>query len=224
VRDDGFYISDWREGDLLNDYGHIYVYTYSNPDLIEEEAEGPVDIKVGQRLIWISGNVTEFYGLTEIGFPVWSWKRQQDGTIGIHRLPEPVTVTAQDVINPERMEALESAPVIVQDVRVGNFSETCSDYLQYGQWPVELGQDSCGSVPVGEWDCRNDVNNKECLLINSNKGRPEGFDPAEYKGKCIKYIKGNLRHVMPKYPRKDVNLWIIETDSPDDIHVGDGSC
>jgi hypothetical protein len=80
IRVDGFYITDIcplstdaggpsesdprcsaEERAQVPEFNHLYVFNFSRPD----------DLFAGDRLISVAGPMTEFVGLTEMGFPLW---------------------------------------------------------------------------------------------------------------------------------------------------------
>jgi len=70
VTTEGFFVTDTSEP---NDYefGSLYVYNHNRPEGLHR----------GQRLHSLAGNVTEFFGLTELGFPSWERLPCDEGEI-----------------------------------------------------------------------------------------------------------------------------------------------
>ncbi|NOZ86156.1 MAG: hypothetical protein GXP49_07800 [Deltaproteobacteria bacterium] len=70
VTSEGFFVTDTSQGECPgagnqeHAFGHIYVYNHSRPEGLQR----------GDRLWSLAGNVSEFFGLTELGFPTWEKK------------------------------------------------------------------------------------------------------------------------------------------------------
>lgn len=60
VTNEGLFVTDTSEPNDF-EFGSLYVYNHSRPEGLQR----------GQRLNNIAGNVSEFFGLTELGFPSW---------------------------------------------------------------------------------------------------------------------------------------------------------
>ena len=130
ITNDGFYVADLSE--TAGEFGALFVFSFSRPNGIE----------VGDRLSHLSGNVDEFLGFTELGFPTWTIL---DRDVPVP--PAPVlspSIVCDDAI----MEGWESAIVKVENL-VSDFEGLgdCSDYNTYGQWPALLAGE-CDGEPA----------------------------------------------------------------------------
>lgn len=132
VASDGFYVSDLT--DFPEPYGHMFAFSFSRPR----------DLVAGDKLSSLAGNVDEYLAFTELSFP--SWLVESTG----NELPAPITVTADDVCGgTASMETLESAYVRVESVQTRFVDdEDCTDFLEYGQWPVQLVVEGAPCNPV----------------------------------------------------------------------------
>jgi hypothetical protein len=174
-------------------YDHIEVFSFSAP----RDQRGKL-IQQGQVIDGFSGGMTEFNGLTEIGFPV---SFATDDAVVPGRLPVPVTFDKdtwfkalddpQGIINFERNEA---APIVVNNATVCNLD---NDYVRFGQWkldPFGVGGDCSGN--------RNVIN-----VVTA--GVVAGLDPASLVGRTLPRVVGVLRPVF--------NFWIIFPRSAADL-------
>ena len=97
-------------------YNHLFVFTYNSPTTVpvceadEQDNLGcvndgrPVPVRICDRLTFVGGSVSEFYGFTEMSFPVWDtqvWK-ESDGPCP---MPAPRALMAADF----RGKALEGS-------------------------------------------------------------------------------------------------------------------
>jgi hypothetical protein len=102
---DGLYAQDIQNdlGSAPPGYGGIFAYTYSTPPLV----------RVCDRLKLLSGQSSDFYGFTELGFPTWliePWDPTQRPCM----VPEPTVLGTHDAADPNRLWQLESTLVRVQ--------------------------------------------------------------------------------------------------------------
>jgi len=112
----GFYLTD-ADADA---YNSIYVYTHGIPETDR-----------GDRLKFISGTISEFYGLTEMSFPDYEVECHYD------QLPEPVLLTSSMLSDNDEMEKYEGSLVTVENLTVYKVDETT--YYNYGQWTGKTG-------------------------------------------------------------------------------------
>ena len=178
-------------------YDHIEVFTFGAPaDQLGRS------LKQGQVIDGFSGAITEFNGLTEIGFP--STIASSD-TVNPGWLPAPVKLDKatwfgplndpQGIINFERNEAgvieIDDATVCMLD----------KDYTTFNQWKLD---------PSGAGgDCSGNSN-----VINVvTTGVIAGLDPATLVGKTLPRVVGVLRPV--EFP--SFNVWIIYPRSAADL-------
>lgn len=164
------------------DYDQIEVFSFSAP----LDQHGRV-IKEGQVITGFAGGVSEFNGLTEVGFPQ-SFTPDGDPDIDPAREPTPVKIDSTwfstNKINFERNEA---GPIELDNAYVCPLDD---DYTSYSQWKLSLG---------GDTDCtgRNLVNVITTGVIQT--------DPATLVGKTLPRVVGILRPVNIG----TFNVWII---------------
>jgi len=163
---DGFYITDTSESTI--DFASIYVYTFNLPD-----------IEVGDVLASLAGNVDEYYGFTEISYPIFKIDEGVSVT-----LPKPEELNATMVADPITLEKLESASVVAHNVWVCPLN---SDFAKYNQWRVSLD-----TTP----GCSD-----ETKLINVLTPSGFTFTPKGHEGIKIACIKGFMRQHVAATPQ-----------------------
>ncbi len=173
VEGDGFYVTDMA----ATEYNHIYVYTHGNPYADR-----------GDILHYVSGTLSEYYGLTELSFPDYDIKCNH------HPLPEPIALTATMLSDNTYMEKLECAIVSVTGLEVYDVDE--AQLMEYSQWQ--------GKADDGAR-----------ITMITKKALP-GFNPLDYEGDSknkFDKVVGILRyHSAPKWtlvPRDECDVWGI---------------
>jgi hypothetical protein len=178
-------------------YDHIEVFSFSAP----RDGSGRL-LQQGQVIDGFTGGISDFNGLTEVGFP-GTIVKQLD--VNPARLPPPVKVDPANwfkplnnpngVINFERNEA---APILIENGKVCNLDD---DYDTFKQWKVD---------PLGVGgDCSR--NNNVLNVITA--GVINDLDPATLQGKVLPKVVGVLRPVQ----LNSFNVWIIFPRSSDDL-------
>lgn len=180
-------------------YDHIMVFTFSAP---RNQLGGTLE--VGDVISKFNGGVSEFNGLTEIGFPRTHVPEPPENNP--ERLPEPVTLdpmtwfdplsTGNGVINFERNEA---GAIAIVNAKVCPLD---ADYTTYKQWKLD---------PAGEMGtcARNRVIN----VIS--QGTDFTTDPATLVGRVLPRVVGILRPVNIG----SFNVWIIYPRGASDIRL-----
>lgn len=175
------------------DFDHIVVFTFSAP---RDSNFRP--LQVGQVIEGFAGGLTEFLGLTEVGFPR-TITAPGEQIVDVARLP-PAVPLALDWFNglsdPAGMinfEKNEAGLIEVSDVVVCELDE---DFVEHKQWKVD---------PDGD-DCRGD-------LINVVSTGITALDPQALVGRSITKISGILRPLN----FGNGNVWIIFPRSADDV-------
>jgi hypothetical protein len=171
-------------------YDQIEVFSFSAPS--DQHFRKIVE---GQVITGFAGGVSEFNGLTEVGFPQ-TFTPDGDPDVNPAREPTPVkldpTWFTSAKINFERNEA---GPIEVDNAYVCPLDD---DYEMYSQWKL---------APGGEADCtgRNVINLITVGVIQT--------DPATLVGKTLPRVVGILRpvnigsfNVWIIYPRGDADL------------------
>jgi hypothetical protein len=211
----GYTVSDVQCADAAgtppctyDDYDHAMVFTFSAPRTECGRME------VGQVITGFSGGLSEFNGLTEIGFPQTFAECAPTGgpIVDAARLPAPdvvnpdfwfqgVTGTNGGMINFERNEA---API---QINGGVVCDLDDDFTTFKQWKLAPGGGT--DAPVGG-DCsgRDDVINVITTGIT-------GIDPTALVGQTLPRVVGVLRPVNIG----SFNVWIIFPRSPADIDL-----
>jgi len=188
VASDGFYVTDTT--DPPGSYNSMYAFTFSRPrDLVE-----------GDKLAALDGNVVEYIAFTELGYP--SFLIESSG----HVLPEPTLIDDSHICgDTDTMEQYESSLVKIEGAW-SDFegADDCTDYLEYGQWPILL-----------------DISGGECdpvrLTVVSSYTVPglrfteceEGRTPEPV---YFQWMQGTLRHIKYADPP-----WILEPRGCEDI-------
>lgn len=192
----GYTVSDVQCADengsppcVTGDYDHIFVFTFSRPEAESSITDGPVAIKAGHRVDQVSGGISEFNGLTEVGFP---------STVVNAAEPDPAQIPAPVVIQPEwlttkiEMERAESGLVAIENATMCPLDD---DFASYFQWKLDLGM-----------GCNRPVN-----IITA--GQVPDFTPEGYAGKVFPLVVGTLRpvnigsfHVWIVYPRTSADI------------------
>jgi hypothetical protein len=131
VIEGGFYLKDTS----TDEFSGIYLYTYSTP-YVDDPSVG-YTLPPGTIIEHFNGSVFEFFGFTEISFPTFRPKYNENGRIIVDRslIPDPVNITTKLDDRPE-MEKWESMLVKVDDVTVDYFFEEDTGFTEYGQFPL----------------------------------------------------------------------------------------
>jgi|GEM_PF-3008246 len=160
----GFFVTDLNEPE----FGNVYVYTRGIPRL-----------KRGDRLLYLSGSITEFYGLTELSFPAYAVECHN------YPLPEPKLLTLTLLECAQEMEKYEGGLVRMENLAPSSTIDEES-YLNYAQWPAY--------APDG------------AMITLSTEVAMPGFDPRtpEAQQQTFKSITGILRQHYSADPE-----WIL---------------
>lgn len=167
-------------------YDHIFVFTFSRPE--DQDHRG---LQVGQIVSEFSGAVSEFNGLTEIGFPQ-TFLASPDVEAAV--VPEPVVIQSSWLSTRIEMERVEAALVAVDGATLCPLDD---EWDTFKQWKLDIG--------LG---CGNPIN-----VISS--GQVPDFDPAVHVGEVLPRVVGTLRpvnigsfHVWIIFPRvlSDITL------------------
>ena len=189
------------------EFNHLFVFNFSRPE----------ELQPGHQLLSVAGPMTEFVGLTEMGFPFWLVNHD----VGLQPLPPPVDLSdkiadhfphtlarggrcyrsAGDLTELTlldcdfAMERIEAArvTVVVEDLIVINPGSPEEDTLeQFGQFPA--------NVTDGKLTRQFAVITRENIPF---------FDPRPLGGGRINQpIIGNLRQVA--FDDRQEPIWIIE--------------
>ncbi len=165
------------------DYDHAFIYSFSRAS----DQNGHT-ITLGETVTGFQGAVSEFNGLTEIGFPQ---SFVDDTTANPAQVSTPVKIDSTWLTNKILFERNEAGLV---EIDSGTLCPLDSDYTTYQQWKLDIGA-GCGSS----------INIITAGVIN--------FDPTSYVGKVIPKVVGTMRpinigsfNVWIMYPRFDQDL------------------
>ena len=160
VRRDGFYCQDIDEPDGA--YAGMYVYTHNQP----------TGVNAGDRLAALRGEVDEFFGFTELGFPDYLLDDQQGIDV------QPALIDANMLTDNDVMEALESS--LIQVPGATRFPVD-DQFDLYDQWPITL-------------DPGGDCSAEAAGMLVAETAVFEGFDPRTMTGQQLERVVGTLRY------------------------------
>ena len=161
---------------VAGDYDHIYVFSFSRP-----ADQTGASLAVGETVTGFTGGVSEFNGLTEIGFP--QSFTGDDTTAHPEQVAPPVVVQTSWLTNPIMFERNEAGLIEVDGATLCPLD---SDYTTYKQWKLDIGA-GCGSP------------------INIITSGVVDFDPSTFVGQVIPKVVGSLRPVNIG----SFNVWIM---------------
>ena len=187
-------------------YDHAMVFTFS----AGRGSDGHV-LEEGETIIGFGGGLTEFNGLTEIGFPqtITPEYKDADGdrvndAIVKARMPAPVLLNVSwfgGLSSPDgriNFERNEAGPI---EIRNGVVCPLDEEYATYKQWKLD-------PAGVGGENCNGDN------LINViTAGVVTTLDPATIVGRKLPSVVGILRPVSIG----SFNVWIIYPRGPSDL-------
>ena len=181
-------------------YDHMMVFSFSAP----RDQLGRL-LEVGQVIDGFSGGVSEFNGLTEIGFPSTVAPETLDNNPA--RLPAPVALDpmwfgpVSDPLGRINFEKNEAAPIAIVNAAVCELDE---DFDTYKQWKLDPGG-------VGG-DC-SDLDNLINVITSGVVSDLDMATLAALEGKVVPRVVGVLRPVNIGA----FNVWIIYPRSPADV-------
>ena len=172
------------------DYDHKMVFSFSAP----RDERGRI-VREGQVITGFAGGVSEFNGLTEIGFPQ-TFVDTDEIDYNPSRLPAPVTFDVAWFSQRINFERNEAGPIKVDGAVVCDLDK---DYDTYKQW--KLDPSGMGGNCIG----RNVINVITSGIV--------ALDPATLVGKTVPSVTGILRPVNIG----SFNVWIIYPRSSADL-------
>ncbi|HEY5951323.1 MAG TPA: hypothetical protein VIV40_37780 [Kofleriaceae bacterium] len=171
-------------------YDHKMVFSFSAP-----RDEHFRLIKEGQFIDGFAGGVSEFNGLTELGFPQ-TFVDGDNVDVDPARIPTPATFDPTWFTNKYMFERNEAAPISVAGAKVCDLDK---DYTSYKQWKLDPA--GVGGNCIG----------KNVINVISNGVIPT--DPMTLVGKTLPKVTGVLRPVNIG----SFNVWIIYPRSSADL-------
>jgi hypothetical protein len=177
-------------------YDHAMVFSFS----AARDDHGCL-IKEGQFIDGFAGGVSEFNGLTEIGFPqtfnAATADRCDAADANPARIPAPAVFDPMWFTNKYMFERNEAGLITINNAAVCNLDK---DYDTYKQWKLD---------PAGVGgDCTGNKN-----LINVISSGVIQTDPSTLVGKTLPSVTGVLRPVNIG----SFNVWIIYPRGPQDL-------
>lgn len=160
---------------VADDYDHGFIFTFSRP---KDQNGDPLE--VGTRISRFTGAVSEFNGLTEIGFPQTF---TADEPANAARAPAPHVADNSWFTNKIQFERNEAGLIEVDNATVCPLD---ADYATYKQWKLDLGS-GCGKA------------------INLITAGVVDFDPAAFEGMALPKVIGTLRPINIG----TFNVWIM---------------
>lgn len=185
---------------VAQDYDYVEVFSFSAPTYTGNDNEGnstTVYLTEGQTIAGFAGGISEFNGLTEIGFP----QTFVGADTVIDKTLEPATVKIDQTwfsTNKINFERNEAGAIEIDNSVVCPLDD---DYTTYKQWKI----DPSG---VGDSAACNGKN-----VINVITAGVVEIDPGTLVGKTVPRIVGILRPVNIG----SFNVWIIYPRSLADI-------
>jgi hypothetical protein len=222
VASDGFYVTDLKGPP--NRSNSLYAFNFNTP----------AGMRVCDRLTYLSGTLSEFFGFTELGFPSYDVTFIKQGE-GDCQVPEPTPLDVATQNDPIKMETLESSLVRIEGYTISDFfgsKPAINNVFKADQSNCDLngdGQvdfsnkkesscaDACSSnVKCSEWTGYSARGNFKVYngsaQIQINTQTVAGFDPTSFRGQPLKAVTGTLRN----FSGGSLN-WTIETRCPDDL-------
>lgn len=214
ISSDGFYVTDFSE---KGNFNHIYAYNYSTP----------VGMRVCDRIKTLAGIISEFYGFTELNFPLWKleeWDEKKEDC----PIKDPYVLKPQDVGNNLKMEGYEAGLVRIKDGVFSDEFKNCDidgngkvDYINEGT-EESWCRDKCEKKPLcteltqynqyGQFAVALNGGIGPKIYVLTREGVPE-FDPLAHKGETFVSITGTLKNISFLMPTQ----WIVEPRCIDDI-------
>jgi hypothetical protein len=169
-------------------YDSVFVFSFSRP-----ENEFGTTIFAGQFIDSVGGAISEFNGLTEVGFPTTTASDTADHSAS---LPEPVLIEANFLTSQTiELERVEAALVAVENATLCPLGEA---FETFNQWSLDLG---------------NGCDTEDSVAAISAGVVPE-FDPTQFVGQVLPRVVGTLR---PVNIDSGFNVWIIHPRGMSDI-------
>jgi hypothetical protein len=173
------------------DYGYMDVYAYSAPKDMRNRF-----IVEGEVIDSYAGGVSEFDGLTELGFPQ-SFVNGDTPVVNTAMEPAPVVFDPSWFTNKIMFERNESGMIEVDNAVVCALG---SAYATYKEWTIDpSGGGACGSSNV----------------IDLVTAGTLDLDPGTLVGKTLSRVVGNLRPINIG----SFNVWIIYPRSMADLTI-----
>jgi len=231
VASDGFYVTDVNPSEKSKGYNHLFAFNFSTPP----------GMRVCDRVTYLSGTLSEFFGFTELSFPSYDLSFPVDGKDKC-LVPEPTVLIPSLITDPGAMEKLESSLVRIEGYHVTkNFGPKPAKNNVFGpdQSSCDINGDgrldftdplesSCTDVCSADPECSewtgflsrgNYKASNGSSMIQINTSTAPNFDPIANRGTTFDALTGTLRN----FSGGTLN-WTIETRCPDDLACSREGC
>lgn len=143
VASDGFYVTDLAE--QSEGYNSLFAFNFSTPP----------GMRVCDRVSFLSGTISEFFGFTELSFPSYRLDYVFEGEPC--EVPEPTLLDASIIADPIKMEKLESALARLTGFHIAaNFGKDKPEYYRNSKgnyiFTFKPGASSCDLNDDGQVD------------------------------------------------------------------------
>lgn len=223
VAKDGFYVTDLA--DQGNGYNHLFAFNFSTP----------AGMQVCDRVVFLAGTLSEFFGFTELNFPSYQLDPLFVGQEDLCQVPEPAVLTPTLIGSDAEMEKLESALVRVEGFQVPKHfgpglivnnapAEGASSCDLNGDGKVDFESEAEGScskacdadVECSEWTSYvargNYKIHKDATVIQVQTDGAQLFNPVTNPGAVLTAVSGTMRN----FSGGNLN-WTIEARCTDDV-------
>jgi hypothetical protein len=231
VSKDGFYVTDLA--DEGKGYNHLFAFNFSTP----------AGMQICDRVTYLSGTLSEFFGFTELNFPSYRLDPLYVGQEDLCKVPEPVVLDDATIGDDAEMEKLESGLARVEHYTVpkhfgsalvvnnapGDGASNCD---LNGDGTVDFASEAeggcsaaCDSDPeCSEWTSylargNYKVHNAATGKIQINTDGATDFNPVLNPGVELTAVTGTLRN----FSGGNLN-WTIEVRCTDDLACGVEGC
>lgn len=230
VAKDGFYVTDVsQQGQGFN---HLYAFNFSTPP----------GMQVCDRVTYLAGTLSEFFGFTELNFPSYKLDPLFVGQEDKCEVPEPTVLTPELIASDSEMEALESSLVRVEGFQVpAHFgpglivnnlpAAGASSCDLNGDGKVDFESDAEGScskacdadLECSEWTSfvarGNYKIHKDSTVIQVQTDGAQLFNPTISPSLVLTAVTGSLRN----FSGGNLN-WTIEARCTDDVVCAGAGC
>lgn len=155
ISKDGFYVTDLSG--QVDGYNHLFAFNFSTPR----------GMRVCDRVTYLTGTVSEFFGFTEVNFPSFDVEPLFEGEEDKCTVPPAAVLEPTVIASPIEMEKLESGLVRIQGYRVAKkfgpkpavnnvFGEDSSNCDLNGDGKVDFESESeaaCGNGCSADTEC-----------------------------------------------------------------------
>ncbi|MFO0616570.1 MAG: hypothetical protein U0414_28515 [Polyangiaceae bacterium] len=223
VARDGFYVTDLNEQG--KGFNHLFAFNFSTPP----------GMQVCDRVTFLAGTLSEFFGFTELNFPSYRLDPLFVGQEDLCQVPEPTVLTPEIIASDSEMEKLESSLVRIEGFQVPKHfgpglivnnvpAEGASSCDLNGDGKVDFESDaegSCSNACDDDPDCSewtsfiargNYKVHKDSSVIQIQTDGAQLFNPVTSPGATLTAVTGTMRN----FSGGNLN-WTIEARCTDDV-------